>query len=59
MENASIKLSIRLSSGDSFDVEIGANATVKDLKEQCASKQDAITADEMRLIFKGKILKDE
>ena len=47
------------SSGDSFDVEIGATATVKDLKEQCASKKDALTADEMRLIFKGKILKDE
>ena len=33
MENASIKLSIRLSSGESFDVEIGSKATVKDLKE--------------------------
>lgn len=59
MENASIKLSIRLSSGDSFDVEIGANAPMKELKEQCASKQDAITTDETRLIFKGKVLKDE
>jgi len=39
MENAStIKLSIRLSSGDSFDVDIGAKATVKELKDQCASK---------------------
>jgi hypothetical protein len=33
MENASIKLSIRLSSGESFDVEIGAKATVKELKD--------------------------
>ena len=47
------------SSGDSFDVEIGETAAVKDLKEQCASKKDALTAEEIRLIFKGKILKDE
>jgi ubiquilin len=59
MEAAKIKVILRQSSGDQFEVEIPANASVKDLKEECAKKQTAITADEMRLIFKGKILKDE
>ena len=38
---------------------MASNASVKDLKEACEKKQDQIKADEMRLIFKGKILKDE
>ena len=29
------------------------------MKAACAEKQDGIKAEEMRLIFKGKILKDE
>jgi ubiquilin len=59
MEAAKIKVTIRQSSGDQFEVEVNNNAPVSELKEQCASKQDAIKSDEMRLIFKGKILKDE
>ena len=38
---------------------IGPKVTVKEFKEECAKKQSTITAEEMRLIFKGKILKDE
>jgi len=30
-----------------------------ELKKACAEKQSAMAAEEMRLIFKGKILKDE
>jgi ubiquilin len=54
-----IKVVVRQSSGDQFDVEIAGNASVKDLKDACAEKQSAMKAEEMRLIFKGKILKDE
>jgi|TARA_B110001450_G_C17493020_1_gene429174 ubiquilin len=59
MEDAKIKIVVRQSSGDQFDIEIGAKATVMELKEECAKKQEAMAAGEMRLIFKGKILKDE
>ena len=59
MEDAKIKVIVRQSSGDQFEIEIGAKATVMELKEECAKKQDAMAAGEMRLIFKGKILKDE
>ena len=54
-----IKVIVRQSSGDQFDVEIAPNASVKELKDLCAEKQTAMTAEDMRLIFKGKILKDE
>lgn len=59
MEGEKIKVVVRQSSGDQFEVEVATKATVKELKEACAAKQTAIGADEMRLIFKGKILKDE
>ena len=59
MENSKIKVILRQSSGDQFEVEIKPDATVKELKDECAIKQEAIKAEEMRLIFKGKILKDE
>ncbi len=59
MENSKIKVILRQSSGDQFEVEIAPDATVAELKAECATKQDAIKAEEMRLIFKGKILKDE
>jgi ubiquilin len=59
MEESKIKITIRQSSGDQFEVEIGPKATVEELKKACAEKQTAIAAEEMRLIFKGKILKDE
>jgi hypothetical protein len=59
MEEAKIKISVAQSSGDKFEVEISPKATVEELKKACATKQSSIAADEMRLIFKGKILKDE
>lgn len=53
-----IKLTLRQNSGSQFDVEVDPTATIKELKQAC---QDGagMPADEMRLIFKGKILKDE
>jgi len=59
MEDAKIKIVVRQSSGDQFEVEIAPKATVEELKKACAEKQTAMAAEEMRLIFKGKILKDE
>jgi ubiquilin len=49
---------MRQSSGTQFEVEIDSKATVKDLKEKCA-EGSGLGADEQRLIFKGKIMKDE
>ena len=56
---AKIKISIKQSSGDTFDVEVAPEATVLDLKTECATKMESMKAEEMRLIYKGKILKDE
>ena len=59
MEGENIKVIVRQSSGDQFEVELSAKAPITDLKAACAAKQTNIAANEMRLIFKGKILKDE
>ena len=59
MEDSKIKITIRQSSGDQFEVEVGPTIAVSELKKACAEKQSNIAAEEMRLIFKGKILKDE
>ena len=59
MEGENIKVIVRQSSGDQFEVELSAKAPITDLKAACAAKQTNIGAHEMRLIFKGKILKDE
>ena len=59
MEGEKIKLFVRQSSGDQFDVEVDAKISIADLKLACEEKQGGMKAGEMRLIFKGKILKDE
>ena len=58
MEEKKIKVQLRQNSGAQFDIEVNGKGTVRDLKEACVEKA-GISADEMRLIFKGKILKDE
>ena len=59
MEDSKVKITVRQSSGDQFEVEIKTSESVMELKKACAEKQTAMAAEEMRLIFKGKILKDE
>lgn len=54
-----IKLTLRQNSGTQFEVEVDPKATVKELKIACQDLSGGISAEEMRLIFKGKILKDE
>ena len=56
--SSQIKVVIRQSNGDQFDVSINANALVKDLKVACKDKS-GMEPEEMRLIHKGKILKDD
>jgi len=50
---AEIKLTIRQSSGDQFEVTIGGKASVLDLKKKCTEKTQ-LPAESQRLIFKGK-----
>jgi ubiquilin len=38
MEGEKIKVVVRQSSGDQFEVEVATKATVKELKEACAAK---------------------
>ena len=55
-----LKLTMKQNSGQQFDVEIKQDeSTVLDLKKACAEKVGGITAEEIRLIYKGKILKDD
>ena len=54
-----MKITVRQSNGEQFEVEVDSKCTITDLKKACAAKQEGIKAEEMRLIFKGKILKDE
>ena len=49
-----IKVTIRQNSGAQFEVQVDPKGTVKDLKEACAP-QAGISAEEQRLIFKGKV----
>lgn len=58
MDSEKIKIVIRQSNGDQFDVEIEKGALVKDLKVACKEKS-GMEPEEMRLIHKGKILKDD
>jgi ubiquilin len=54
----SIKLKIKpTSGGDVFEVNIGDDATIEALKEEVSKACDA-PAPQIRLIFKGQILKD-
>lgn len=58
MEGNLIKITLRQNSGTQFDVTVSSKGTVRDLKDACVEKA-SLSADEQRLIFKGKILKDE
>ena len=48
-----IKLTIRQSNSEQFEVQISPSATVLQLKEECKEKTSLETA-QIRLIFKGK-----
>ena len=48
-----IKIIIRQSSGQQFEVEIATTETVLQLKEKC-KEQCNLPAESQRLIFKGK-----
>jgi ubiquilin len=58
MEGELIKLQMRRSNGQNFDVEVKKDATVLDLKKACAELCE-YPVDDQRLIFKGKVLKDD
>jgi ubiquilin len=49
---------IRCSNGNKFSVQTELNATVRAFKATVASKCD-VPAEQQRLIYKGRILKDE
>jgi hypothetical protein len=52
-----MKLSIKLSTGAKFDVDADEDITVEVLKG-LAAQQSEIPASQIRLIFKGHVLKD-
>lgn len=57
MDSRKIKVQIKQAADNNIEVEINQDALVKELKEQLVSKVNA-DSTEMKLIFKGKILKD-
>ena len=48
-----IKITIRQSSGDQFEVQLAPTSTVLQLKEECKEKTQ-LPPESQRLIFKGK-----
>ena len=50
---STIKLTIRQSNGEQFEVDVEASATVLQLKEKCKEKTQ-LAAESQRLIYKGK-----
>ena len=55
---ADFKIIIRQSTGDQFEIEVNNGNTVTEVKAKCEEKT-GMKAEEMRMIFKGKILKDD
>ena len=53
-----ITITIKVQSGEEFKVTISSEATVLKLKQACVA-EGKLKVDEQRLIFKGKILKDD
>ncbi len=52
-----IKINIKQAMENSFDITVSVNGTVADIKTACA-EWSGVKATEMKLIFKGRILKD-
>ncbi|KAG4993698.1 hypothetical protein GLYMA_11G084700v4 [Glycine max] len=53
-----VNINIRCSNGSKFSVQIGLDSTVRSFKEAVAHNCD-ISSDQQRLIYKGRILKDD
>jgi ubiquilin len=53
-----VKINIRCSNGSKFSVQISLDSTVGSFKDVVAQNCD-ISADQQRLIYKGRILKDD
>lgn len=53
-----VKINIRCSNGSKFSVQISLDSTVVSFKDVIAQNCD-ISADQQRLIYKGRILKDD
>ena len=53
-----VTLTIKQKSGDEFSITVKDTATIKEVKEACVELAK-LPLEDIRLIFKGKILKDE
>jgi ubiquilin len=53
-----VNVNVRCSNGSKFSVQIGLDSTVGSFKDALAQKCD-IPSDQQRLIYKGRILKDD
>ncbi|RUS31928.1 hypothetical protein BC938DRAFT_476741 [Jimgerdemannia flammicorona] len=59
-ENSCIKIKVRPSTGPVFEISLDpAQTTVQELKEKLSARVQTIRADEMRLVYSGRVLKDE
>lgn len=59
-ETSPIKIKIRPSTGPVFEISFDpAVTTVQELKEKLSARVQTIRPDEMRLVYSGRVLKDE
>ncbi|KAI9469991.1 MAG: hypothetical protein EXX96DRAFT_654389 [Benjaminiella poitrasii] len=54
-----ININVRPSTGQTFKVDIDTEATVENLKKTIAEKMENIEASNLKLVFSGRILKNE
>ena len=55
---STITLSFKVSGGDQFSIDIDPEKTVLECKQACVEKNSSFNVDTMKLIYKGKILKN-
>lgn len=57
-EGVNVNINVRCSNGSKFSVQIAVDSTVSSFKDAAACSCD-IPAEQQRLIYKGRILKDD
>lgn len=54
-----INIKVRPSTGKLLDVELDLDWTVYQLKEKIGEKMDGVPASQLKLVYSGRILKDD
>ncbi|KAI7899472.1 uncharacterized protein BX663DRAFT_537990 [Cokeromyces recurvatus] len=56
---STININVRPSTGQIFKLDVGTEATIEELKQLIAQKMENVEASNLKLVFSGRILKNE